>query len=115
MKLLSPSFLRIIVSVNFCKESVMNYVAVEDVGSHRGRVTEAIVWARKPIIRTSSTASSVQVRIDLMPISDFIDENRFSTMSLNRDMDPREARSKYRSDTRLKKPLYQWCPSRGGG
>ena len=91
----------------------MNYVAVEDVGSHRERVTEAIAWTT--YIRTPSTASSVQVRIDLMPISDFIDENSFSTMSLNRDMDPREARSKYRSDTRWKKSLYQWCPSRGGG
>lgn len=44
MKILSPSFLRTIVSVNFCKESMMNYVAVEDVGSHRECVTEAIAW-----------------------------------------------------------------------
>ena len=40
--LLSPSFLRITVSINFCMESVMKFVAVDDADSHRKRVTDTI-------------------------------------------------------------------------
>ncbi len=40
--LLSPSFLRITVSINFCMASVMKCVAVDDADSHRKRVTDTI-------------------------------------------------------------------------
>lgn len=108
--LLSPSFLRTTVSVNFCMASVMNFVAVEDAGSHRKRVTETIAWARKPIRRTPSTASSVHVLIGLIPISDFIDENSFSTTSLDRYLDRASRGSMSRSETRQKNPSLPVIP-----